>query len=156
MTSAIEMKAQIQSGTWWQECGTCYREMHDGYLDDHSGDEISYTISVSTVLDEVFCSGRCRRKAEKHARQIEHRKRRTICRAVQVLGPSILIKYASGEFRSGWCKCDLEKMRTDYPGYVEFRWPGCKYSSCGCPWCGQWGVSKCDTEAWHKWRAESK
>ncbi len=151
--TALEMKDKIQSGLWWQECGYCLREMHDGYLED-DGDEIPYTISVSTKLDDVFCSRRCRCKAEKKARQVARRKRRTICRAVKVLGPSIRITYASGDTRSGWCKCDLEKMRTDYPGYVEFKFPGGKYSSSGCPWCGQWGVSNCDTEAWHQWRSE--
>jgi len=152
---AIEMKERIQSGTSWQECGTCFREMHEEYLNDE-GDEIPYTISISTKLDEVFCSRLCRCKAEKHARQIEHRKRRTICRAVQVLGLSIRITSASGDTRSGWCKCDLEKMRTEYPGYVDFRFPGGQYGCCGCPWCAQWGVAICDTEAWHKWRFDER
>jgi len=155
MTTAIEMKELILSGEWSQEC-QCGREMYSDYLiaRDDNYDEIPYTISISTKLDEVFCSRRCRCKAEKRARQIEHRKRRTIGRAVRVLGPSIRISYASGETRSGWCKCDFDKMRTEYPGFVEFKFPGSKYSSCGCPWCGQWGVPNGDKEAWHKWRSK--
>ena len=155
MTTAIEMKDMILSGNYWRDC-ECGRTMHEYGLETGDGDEIPYTISVSKILDDVFCSRHCRNRAEKKERQIEHRRRRTICRAVQVLGPSIVITYASGETRSGWCKCDLEKMRTEFPGFVEFRWSGGKSSACGCPWCGQFGVANGDTEAWHKWRAENK
>lgn len=150
--TAAKLKADIESGLCWQEC-VCGRKMHSDYIETSDGEELPPRIVISRKIpDMVFCSRRCAIREENRIRNVEKRRRKTIARALDVWGHGITVLYASGDSRSGLCKCDREAIRTEYPGYVSFTFPGSLGDASGCPWCVQLGVQHRDVEAWNLYR----
>ena len=154
--NGTELKASIESGLYWSDCHwqNCSNKIHDDYIETYS-DEDDYVekpvqIILSDLLpDAVFCSGRCRWKAEDEERRVARRRRRIIAKAFTVFGRAMLIDYCFGESRDGFCKCDLTPPRTEYPGVISLKLPGIlQYGFHGCVFCRQWGVCKIDHEAW--------
>ena len=157
--NATELIEQIKSGLLWSECHgpSCSNEMHENCTQTDDGDELPPQL-LTSKCDEyaVFCSGKCRREFDRQSRQIVNRKRRVIGLAIRYFGPKARIKHAFGESRSGWCKCDLSKLGTDYPGCVDVILPGLTCSVSGCPRCRQFGVARMDTEAYHDYMRSRK
>ena len=145
MTSA-ELIEKIQAGEYWSECwGDCGNRLTSSCIETDDGDELPARFVTSPHLPEaVFCSSRCKRMALRAIRGAHRRRRRTINRTVAYFGPKVKILYVSGESRAGWCKCDLAKMHTDYPGCVNIKLPGMLYTASGCPWCHQFGCPEID------------
>ena len=149
--NATELIEQIRSGRLWSECHgpSCSNEMHEDCTQTDDGDELPSQLLTSKYdADAVFCSGKCRREFEILQRKIRHRRRRVIGLAIRHFGPLARIKHASGNSRDGWCKCDLSKLETDYPGRVEVILPGLTCNVDGCPRCRQFGVARMDTDAY--------
>ena len=150
--TATEIAEQIQMGNLWQEC-VCGVRMHsdETWGTDEYGDEVcrETRIVISKMVDDyVFCSRRCRLNEERRLRQVEHRRRRIAGRVFRKFGPVEFCPYGYiwADARSGWCQCDQKKMG-EYPGSCSFKLRGCQYRINGCVWCGQWGVARCDHEA---------
>jgi len=157
--NATELIEKIEAGELWSECHgpSCSNEMHEDCTQTYDGDELPAQLLTSKYdTDAVFCSGKCRREFEAREREAARRKRRVIGLAIRYFGPHARIKYAFGESRSGWCKCDLGKLGTDYPGCVDVILPGLKCDVTGCPRCRQFGVAKMDTEAYHEFMRARK
>ena len=141
------------AGRMWQECvcgcrihewgiaGNKYDEDEDVFRDRH--------IVLRKVVDHmVFCSRKCGLAEERRLRQVEHRRRRIAGLIFKRFGK---VKfgfsgYIWADARSGYCKCDQAKMG-EYPGSFNCKIPGLKYDITGCIWCGQYGVSKIDHDA---------
>ena len=154
--NGTELKASIESGLYWSDCHwrSCSNKIHSDHIETYS-DEDDYVekppqiILSALVQDAVFCSGRCRRKAEAEERRVSRRRRRIIAKAFTVFGRAMEVKSCSGNTRDGVCKCELTPPRTEYPGVIDLRLPGVlMYGFHGCVFCRQWGVCNIDHEAW--------
>ena len=150
--TAREIACAIMDGRMWQEC-VCGCTMHSDETVGH--DENGYDtyretrIVISQMVDHyVFCSRKCRLEEERRLRQVEHRRRRIAGRLIRKFGKVEFgtSGYIWADARSGWCQCDQKKMG-EYPGSCSFKLPGLMYSVSGCVWCGRWGVSQCDVDA---------
>lgn len=154
--NAAELKTAIEQGRYWSECHGphCSNTIRHTHIDSHDEDgeylEKPSQVLVSKHIDDaVFCSGKCRREAESDLRRLEKRRRRIIAKAFQLFGRQMVVKYCRPESRNGFCKCDLVRMRTEYPGSISLSIPRVlQYCFCGCVFCGQWDVPKIDRETW--------
>lgn len=150
--TAREIADAIMDGRMWQECvcGCTIHEEETTGTDEH-GDEVCRETRIvisKTVDDCVFCSRKCRLNEERRLRQEEHRRRRIAGLLFKRFGKATFGPYGYiwGAARSGWCQCDRKKMG-EYPGSFCCKLAGLKYRISGCAWCGQYGVSQCDHEA---------
>jgi hypothetical protein len=150
--TATEIAGAILGGRMWQECVcgcTIYEDETVGT--DENGDDVcrQTRIVISKSIDDyVFCSRQCRLDEERRLQKAEHRRRRIAGMIFKRFGKAKFGPYGYiwGAARSGWCKCDRTKMG-EYPGSFCCKLEGLKYQISGCIWCGQYGVSKIDVDA---------
>jgi hypothetical protein len=150
--TATEIAGAILDGRMWQECVcgcTIYEDETVG-TDENGYDVCRETrVVVSKMVDDyVFCSRKCRLAEERRLRQVERRRRRIASVVFQRFGKVEFRPhgYIWADCRSGWCKCDRSKMG-EYPGSFTCKLSTLTYSISGCIWCGQYGVSKIDVDA---------
>ena len=125
----------------------CWHCEHNVNREDEEGNPVDRG-PVVVVGEFAYCDQKCRdAELSRHA-AYQARKEAAIAKAKDLLGDEIEILYASGASRHGWCEC----KEPDFPGNVDFKFPGSLGTASGCPWCNGFGCERRDIEAWTKWR----
>jgi hypothetical protein len=145
-STGFGLQEMVDEG-WRVACSHCDHNVNDEDREDEHGNPVERGPPI-VERDDAYCDQKCVDAASQRWQRGRERKAATIAKAKSLLGDDIEIVYASGASKLGQCSC----QEPDYPGYVEFTFPGSQGKAECCPWCETCIREARDADAWKVWR----
>lgn len=100
--------------------------------------------------DIAYCSRKCQKEQIEEWNRNKKQKTLTLQKTKELFGEKngFNIVEISGNSKASSCKCESPQ----YPGHVEFKFPGSLGVAHGCPHCQSFHCQVRDVDAWKKWR----